>query len=146
MRLFEDLQREGYQGAYDSVVRHVRVFQQSPSRPSDAYIPLSSDPGEAYQFDWSHEIVDLGEITHKIKVAHFWLCHSRKQFVVAYHRESLEMGLDAYMRVPAFFNGIPRKVIIDNPKTMVTAIGAGKSRQFNARFLSIMNHYLIEPS
>ena len=28
---------------------------------------------------------------------------------------------------------------------MVTAIGAGKSRQFNARFLSMMNHYLIEP-
>ncbi len=68
MRLFEDLQREGYQGAYDSLVRHVRVFQQSPSRPSDAYIPLSFDPGEAYQFDWSHEIVNLGGITHKIKV------------------------------------------------------------------------------
>ena len=89
--------------------------------------------------------MDLGGITHKIKVAHFRLCHSRKPFVVAYHRESLEMVLDAHMRALTFFQGIPRKVIIDNPKTMVTAIGAGKSRQFNARFLSIMNHYLIEP-
>ena len=145
MRLFEDLQREGYQGAYDSVVRHVRAFQQSPSRPSDAYIPLSFDPGEAYQFDWSHEIVDLGGITHKIKVAHFRMSYSRKPFVAAYHRESLEMVLDAHMRALAFFKGVPRKVIIDNPKTMVTAIGVGKSRQFNARFLSMMNHYLIEP-
>jgi transposase len=145
MRLFEDLQREGYQGAYDSVVRHVRAFKQSPSRPSDAYVPLSFDPGEAYQFDWSHEIVDLGGITHKIKVAHFRLSHSRKPFVVAYHRESLEMVLDAHVRALAFFDGIPRKVIIDNPKTMVTAIGVGKSRRFNARFLSMMNHYLIEP-
>ena len=83
MRLFEDLQREGYQGAYDSVVRHVRVFLQSPSRPTDAYIPLSFDPGEAYQFDWSQEMVDLGGITHKIKVPHFRMSYSRKLFIVA---------------------------------------------------------------
>lgn len=145
MRLFEDLQREGYKGAYDSVVRHVRCFRQAPSRPSDAYIPLCFDPGEAYQFDWSQEVVELGGITQKIKVAHFRLCYSRKQFVVAYHRESLEMVLDAHRRALTFFKGVPRKVIIDNPRTMVTAIGAGKSRQFNARFLSMMNHYLIEP-
>jgi len=145
MRLFEDLQREGYRGAYDSVVRHVRAHRQSPSRSADAYIPLSFDPGEAYQFDWSHEMVDLGGIAQKIKVAHFRLCYSRKLFVVAYHRESLEMVLDAHRRALVFFKGVPRKVIIDNPKTMVTSIGAGKSRQFNARFLSMMNHYLIEP-
>lgn len=145
MRLYEDLQREGYQGAYDSVVRHVRDFRQSPSRPSDAYIPLSFEPGEAYQFDWSHEMVALDGIAQKIKVAHFRLCYSRKPFVVAYHRDSLEMVLDAHRRALAFFKGVLRKVIIDNPKTMVTTIGAGKSRQFNARFLSMMNHYLIEP-
>jgi len=145
MRLFEDLQREGYPGAYDSVVRFVRAHRQSPARPTEAFVPLSFDPGEAYQFDWSHEIVDLGGIAHKIKVAHFRLSYSRKLFVVAYHRESLEMILDAHMRALDFFQGVPRKVIIDNPKTMVTAIGVGKSRQFNARFLSMMNHYLIEP-
>ena len=145
MRLFDDLQREGYGGAYDSVVRHVRAFRQMPSRSSDAYIPLSFDPGEAYQFDWSHEMVDLDGIAQKIKVAHFRLCYSRKFFVVAYHRESLEMVLDAHMRALSFYKGVPRKVIIDNPKTMVHTIGKGKSRQFNARFLSMMNHYLIEP-
>jgi transposase len=145
MRLFEDLQREGYTGAYDSVVRFVRVFRQSSPGSTDAFVPLSFDPGEAYQFDWSHEMVDLGGVAQKIKVAHFRLCYSRKPFVVAYPRESLEMILDAHMRALAFFQGVPRKVIIDNPKTMVTAIGVGKSRQFNARFLSMMNHYLIEP-
>jgi len=145
MRLYEDLQREGYTGAYDSVVRFVRVFRQTSSRSIDAYVPLSFAPGEAYQFDWSHEVVDLNGVTQKIKVAHFRLCYSRKPFVVAYHRESLEMILDAHMRALAFYQGVPRKVIIDNPRTMVTAIGVGKARQFNARFLSMMNHYLIEP-
>lgn len=141
MRLFEDLQREGY--AYDSVVRFVRAHRHGASKATDAFIPLSFDSGEAYEFDWSHERVELGGMPQKIKVAHFRL--SRKPFVVAYPRESLEMVLDAHMRALAFYLGIPRKVIIDNPKTMVTAIGVGKGRQFNTRFLAMMNHYLIEP-
>lgn len=145
MRLFECLQCEGYEGAYDSVVRFVRAYRQSPTQPCDAFVPLSFDPGEAYQFDWSMEVVDLGGVTQKIKVAHFRMSYSRKSFVVAYPRETLEMVLDAHIRALAFFKGIPRKVIIDNPKTMVRAIGVGKARQFNARFLSMMNHYLIEP-
>jgi transposase len=144
MRLFEDLQKEGYAGAYDSVVRFVRAFRQE-QRPTEAYIPLSFDPGEAYQFDWSHEQVELGGMPQKVKVAHFRLSYSRKPFVVAYPRESLEMVLDAHMRALAFYQGIPRRVIIDNPKTMVQTIGVGKGRQFNTRFLAMMNHYLIEP-
>ena len=107
MRLFEDLQREGYQGAYDSVVRHVRAFRQLPTRPSDAYVPLSFDPGEAYQFDWSHEMVDLDGIAQKVKVAHVRFCYSRKPVVVAYHRESLERVLNAHRRALAFFKGVP---------------------------------------
>lgn len=145
MRLFEDLLQEGYTGAYDSVVRFVRATRQQSHSPTGAYVPLSFDPGEAYQFDWSHEMVELGGMPQKIKVAHFRLSYSRKSYVVAYPRESLEMVLDAHMRALDFFGGVPRKVIIDNPKTMVRAIGVGKGREFNTRFLAMMNHYLIEP-
>ena len=31
----------------------------------DAFIPLHFKPGEAYQFDWSHETVVLGGITQR---------------------------------------------------------------------------------
>ncbi|MEO0439153.1 MAG: IS21 family transposase [Pseudomonadota bacterium] len=143
--MFEDLQREGYTGAYDSVVRFVRSYRQSERPVSDAFVPLAFDPGEAYQFDWSHELVELGGMPHKVKVAHFRLSYSRKPFVIAYPRESLEMVLDAHRQALRFYQGIPRKVIIDNPKTMVSAIGVGKGREFNTRFLAMMNHYLIEP-
>jgi hypothetical protein len=34
-----------------------------------AYIPQSFAPGEAFQFDWSHELVELGGIVSKVKVA-----------------------------------------------------------------------------
>ena len=35
-----------------------------------AYVPLSFAPGEAYQFDWSHEVVLLSGVPVTVK-AHF---------------------------------------------------------------------------
>jgi hypothetical protein len=48
--------------------------------------PLSFAPGEAYQFDWSHEVVLLSRVTVIVKAAHVRLCHSRMLFVRAYAR------------------------------------------------------------
>lgn len=36
----------------------------------EAYVPLSFAPGEACQFDWSHEIVLINGVTTTVKVAH----------------------------------------------------------------------------
>ncbi len=44
---------------------------------AQAFVPLSFAPGEAYQFDWSHEIVLMNGVTMTVKVAHLRLCHSR---------------------------------------------------------------------
>jgi len=144
--LFEELQREGFEGGYDSVRRYMQKWREraSPSRVT-AYIPLSFDPGEAYQFDWSHELVELGGVLVKVKVAHFRLCYSRMTFCVAYHRESLEMALDAHIRAFEFFGGSCRRGIYDNLKTVVTKILLGKDRTFNRRFQQLASHYLVEP-
>lgn len=34
------------------------------------FVPLAFDPGEACQFDWSHEQLALGGVATKVKVAH----------------------------------------------------------------------------
>ena len=52
-----------------------------------AYVPLTFDPGEAYQFDWSHEAMVIEGAPTTVKVAHVRLCHSRMLFVRAYTRE-----------------------------------------------------------
>jgi transposase len=87
-RLFERLRAEGYEGAYDSVQRHVRKWRRRRSQQGPVFIPLWSAPGEAYQFDWSHEVVVLGGVTTTIKVAHIRLGHSRMFLVCAYPRET----------------------------------------------------------
>lgn len=146
MRLFEALQQEGYRGGYDSVRRFVKRWKKT-QRPAltHAFIPLAFAPGAKYQFDWSHEVVELGGIVQRVKVAHFRLCYSRRAFVVAYPRETQEMVFDAHNRAFAAWGGVPLAGIYDNPKTVVDAILVGKARQFNRRFLALMNHYLIEP-
>ncbi len=104
--LFEELQRRGFEGGYDSVRRYVQKWRRSEvGKKVTAYIPQTFAPGEAFQFDWSYEQVELGGIVVKLKVAHFRLCYSRMQFCVAYLRESLEMVLDAHVRAFEFFGG-----------------------------------------
>ncbi len=144
--LFEELQRTGYTGSYDSVRRYVQKWRlRTDGVAAPVYIPQVFDPGEAYQFDWSHEQVELGGLLITVKVAHFRLCHSRAFFCVAYPRESLEMLLDAHVRAFAFFGGSCRRGIYDNLKTVVTKILQGKDRTFNRRFEQLAAHYLIEP-
>ena len=106
VRVFEDLRVQGYEGSYDAVRRYAKRWKSecAPSPPA-AYVPLSFAPGEAYQFDWSHEIVVLGGVTTTVKVAHVRLCHSRMLFVRAYPRETQEMVFDAHDRTFALFKG-----------------------------------------
>ena len=143
--LYEDLVCDGYTGSYDTVRRYIVRLKGSGAGVGQGYIPLEFDAGDALQFDWSHEVVVLGGVEQKIRVAHFRLCHSRKPFFVAYLRETQEMLLDAFNRAFVFYGGVPRRVIIDNPKTMVTFIGKGKERIFHPCFLACMSHYAIEP-
>ena len=85
IRLFEELRGLGYEGGYDAVRRFARSWSRDhAAQAAAAFVPLSFAPGEAYQFDWSHEIVVMNSVTVAVKVAHVRLCHSRMMFVRAY--------------------------------------------------------------
>ena len=146
IRLFEELRGLGYEGGYDAVRRYARAWsREHASQTASAYVPLSFAPGEAYQFDWSHEIVVMDGATTTLKVAHVRLCHSRMMFVRAYPRETQEMVFDAHERGFAFFKGACTRGIYDNMKTAVETIFVGKERGYNRRFLQMCSHYLVDP-
>jgi transposase len=145
-RLFEELRGFGYLGSYAAVRRFAIGWREERgAAQAQAYVPLSFSPGEAYQFDWSHEIVVLHGATVTVKVAPMRLCHSRMLFVRAYPRETQEMVFDAHDRAFAFFKGACERGIYDNMKTAVETILVGKDRQYNRRFLQMCGHYLVEP-
>ena len=123
LRIHEDLASLGYEGGYDAVRRYARAWRRRWRllSPSQAFVPLSFDPGEAYQFDWSHEYARLSGVTTRVKAAHMRLCYSRMQLVQIFPRESQEMVFEAHERAFRFFVGvylrIPTKAATDsNPK------------------------------
>lgn len=146
IRIFETLRGLGYGGSYDAVRRYAGSWRKEHgAATAQAFVPLSFAPGEAYQFDWSHEIVLINGVTVTVKVAHVRLCHSRMMFVRAYPRETQEMVFDAHNRAFAFFKGACTRGIYDNMKTAVETIFVGKERAYNRRFVQLCGHYLVEP-
>jgi len=146
IRLFEELRCLGYAGGYDAVRRYARRWsRERGASTASAYVPLSFAPGEAYQFDWSHETITLQGLPLTIKAAHMKLSHSRMPFVRAYFRETQELVFDAHDKAFQFYGGVCRRGIYDNMKTAVEAIFVGKARQYNRRFLQMCSHHLIEP-
>lgn len=145
-RLFEELRGRGYDGAHDSVHRFTKEWRRAHARvPVRAYVPLSFAPGDAYQFDWSHEAIFLQGLPLMIKVAHMKLSHSRMPYLRAYHRETQELVFDAHDKAFLFYGGACRRGIYDNMKTAVDAIFVGKARRYNQRFLQMCSHHLVEP-
>ncbi len=143
--IYEALQREGYQGAYDSVRRYIRSWKEEQRSRKFAFIPLVFPRGDAFQFDWSVEIVEIGGVVCQVQVAQIRLCHSRMRFCVAYWRQEPAMLMDAHIRAHDFFEGLCERGIYDNPKTIVQDIGPGKDRDFNQRFFQLTSHYLFDP-
>jgi hypothetical protein len=96
IRLYEELRGFGYEGSYAAVRRYAIGWREKrASETASAYVPLSFAPGEAYQFDWSHEIVVMEGVTTTVKIAHVRLCHSRMMLARAYPREMQGMVFDA---------------------------------------------------
>src|SRR5437879_8020883 len=127
IRMFEELRGRGYDGGYDAVRRYARRWAKERGQSTAAaYVPLSFAPGEAYQFDWSHEVVLLSGVTVIVKAAHVRLCHSRMLFVRVYPRETQEMVFDAHDRAFALCKGSCRRGIYDTLTPAAAALVVGK--------------------
>lgn len=145
---FEHLQSLGFTGSYSAVRRFVAAFykQQIPNTVNDAFIPLSFEAGEAYQFDWSTETVKLAGKVCKVQLAQFRLCYSRAFFLCCYPNQTTEMFIDAHNRAFAFFGGVPLRGIYDNLKTAVSKVLKGKERVLTDSFYCMCDHFRIEPT
>lgn len=78
-RIFEDLRLQGYAGSYDNVRRYAHDWAERQGVASaEAYVPLIFAPGEAYQFDWSHECAEiiLAQAFRLAQLPDSILCHS----------------------------------------------------------------------
>lgn len=145
--LYEQIRSLGYDGSYSRVTDWIRAWraEQSNAPRRSAFVPLSFELGEAFQFDWSCEYAFIAGLRRRLEVAHLKLAASRAFWLVAYYAQSHEMLFDAHARSFQALGGIPRRGIYDNMRTAVDKVGPGKQRNVNVRFQAMASHYLFEP-
>ena len=96
--LFIQITAQGYRGGYTQVTDFIRAWREEAGKGTKAFVPLSFENGEAFQFDWSEEGMLVGGVFHKVQVSHMKLCASRGFWLVAYPTQSHEMLFDAHTR------------------------------------------------
>lgn len=144
-KFFEELQKIGYQGGYQPVNLVVRDFRRDyEAKGKQVFIPLSFEPGQAFQFDWGLEEVEIAGKLVKVKAARIKLCHSRHSLVLVYPNEQLEMVMSAHDEAFRFFGGCCKSGIYDNMTTAIKKVLQGKDRILNEQFAQMASHYLFE--
>jgi hypothetical protein len=148
-QLHVDLAALGYAGSYNRVAAFAREWKAARHREQQTYgrgafVPLTFQLGEAFQFDWSEDWAILGGERTKLQVAHVKLSYSRAFILRAYLLQTHEMLFDAHNHAFRVLGGVPRRGIYDNMRTAVDKIGRGKQRQVNARFAAMISHFLFE--
>lgn len=151
--LFEELQEKGYEGAYDSVQRHIKRWREERHlQRQEAFMPLVFAPGEAGQFDFGTDTVWVKGVRTVVKAARFKLCCSGLSLVQVYPTERQEVVMEAMRRGFEFFGGVPQRTIIDNMSTAVKRIltrpeqeALKKKREWTEAFEEFCGYYLTKP-
>lgn len=118
-QLHEDLVKLGYTGSYNRVAAFARDWrldrqQTSQTTGRGTFVPLTFNPGEAFQFDWSEDFAVLAGERTKLQVAHIKLSHSRAFVIRAYLLQTHEMLFDAHWHGFRVFGGVPERGIYDS--------------------------------
>jgi len=142
-RLYQMAVERGYRGAADyfrSVVARYR-----PKKKHEAFLRLSTLPGEEAQVDWAH----FGKIAVGSTFRALWafvmvLSFSRRLFLHFYLSAKMECFLDGHVRAFEAFGGVARRNLYDNLKSVVLE-RAGSVVRFNQTFLDFAAHYRFAP-
>lgn len=142
-RLYQMVCERGYDGGPD----HFRaiVARHRPRKPAEAFLRLSTLPGDEAQVDWGHfGHIDI-EGTRRPLVA-FVLVLSWSRFLILRFGIDQRIGRFLAHHVAAFraLGGVPRVLLYDNLKSAVLQ-RVGDAIVFNEDLLAFAAHYRYEP-
>lgn len=138
-QILQRLRECGFAGQYSIVKRYVRQIRP---RRAPAYLTLSFAPGECAQVDWgNYGTIGVGSTTRKLSFFVMVLCYSRMLYVEFCVRETMEHFLGCHQNAFEFFQGVPRKIMVDNLRSAILQRLTGEAPVFNPRYLDLANHY-----
>lgn len=114
------IRKYGFSGSYSSVRRFLQSLELNSPKATTI---LDFQPGEAAQIDFGTgpKITDV--FTNEIFSTWFFvmtLAWSRHMYAEIVRDQKIETWLSCHRKAFEFFNGIPAKLIIDNPKCAIT--------------------------
>lgn len=114
------VRNQDFKGHYSSVRRYLKHLRVD--KPQSTMI-LEFAPGEACQVDFGAGPLVLDQSENKMVKTWFFvmtLCFSRHQYVEFVLDQTVETWLNCHHHAFGHFSGVPKKVIIDNPKCAIT--------------------------
>jgi len=146
-KIYQLLQKEGYQGSESGVRRYIGEQRRALKRPP-VYIPLTFEPGLDGQVDWHPEgtrvTVNLAGEVLQVELFVMRLCYSRKVFAMLFPTQRQECFFAGHVAAFQHFGGVPKRLSYDNLKTAVLRILEGRARVEQTAFVTFRSHYLFE--
>jgi transposase len=142
-RLHQMVAARGYQGSVIQVRRYVRTVR--PVGKREAYLRLSTLPGEQAQVDWaSFGTIEIGRAKRKLSCFVMVLSWSRGMFARFYLDQTLESFVRGHVQGFEALGGVPRSILYDNLKSAVLE-RVGDHIRFHPRMLELAGHYHFAP-
>jgi transposase len=142
-RVFEMVRARGYVGGYAPVRRYVGSVR--PAARAEAFLKLTTLPGEQAQVDWGHfGKIQVGAATRSLSCFVLVLSWSRAM----YARFTLDQTLETFLRGHALafeaLGGVARRLLYDNLKSVVVE-RVGEHIRFHPQILECAGHYHFAP-
>lgn len=137
--LAREIRERGYTGCGKLVARFVKPMR--PAAKDDPVVRFETEPGRQMQVDW----VEFKR--EKLSAFVATMGFSRATYVEYVTDERIATLVACHVNAFEFFGGVPREVLYDNVKTVVTqrdAHGPGQHR-FHGTLWDLARHYGFQP-
>ena len=141
-RVYQMAQDRGYAG---SIVQFRRAVARLRPRFREAFLRLSTFPGEQAQVDWAHfGHVPVGRARRALSCFVMTLSYSRALYLEFFFDQTTENFLRGHVHAFETWKGQPRVILYDNLKSAVLE-RRGSQILFNPRLIELSAHYHFAP-
>jgi len=117
------------------------AFKEYKDKNKEAFIKQSYDPGYRAEYDF-HEIkVIINGKVRKIYQATITLPFSNYIFVKHYENQKFESFIDSLVTFFEEINGIPKQIVFDNMRNVVSRFVYGGDKVYNPELIKLSNYY-----
>ena len=141
-RIYREITRQGYTGSRRTVRRCVAELREETYRE---YKPIETLPGGQAQVDWGHcGKIDVDGRKVPVYVFVFSLSWSRVRYVEFITSQNMATFYGCMHRAFEYVGGVPREILFDNAKTVVSERVGGVVR-YNENLLWLAASYGFTP-